>query len=210
MVAISRTGRLLRRLVRLSCRRPALTVAISLLLAAVSIVYTMQALTFKTSTRSLLPQDAGFVVRYAEYAKEFGELEDIVVVVEAGSFEGARAYAARLTDELESGPVKFHRIAYRIDPKRFEGRQLLYISTPELREIREKVFDHQEFMESFAGDPSLARLIEGANAGMASAFVANMFDLGLGQGSGEDTRFLRMVLDQIAGRLDHPTPYQSP
>src|SRR6266446_1766955 len=118
MVAISRTGRLLRRLVRLSCRRPAVTVAISLLLAAVSIFYTMQALTFKTSTRSLLPQDAGFVVRYAEYAKEFGELEDIVVVVEAGSFEGARAYAARLTDELESGPAKFHRIASPTHPKR--------------------------------------------------------------------------------------------
>ena len=211
MVAISRTGRLLRRLVRLSCRRPALTVAISLLLAAVSIVYTMQALTFKTSTRSLLPQDAGFVVRYAEYAKEFGELEDIVVVVEAGSFEGARAYAARLTDELESGPVKFHRIAYRIDPKRFEGRQLLYISTPELREIREKIFDHQEFMESFAGDPSLARLLEGVNTQMAAAFVSNLFDIGLqDKDLPVDTRFLRVLLDQMASRLERPAPYRSP
>src|SRR5690242_17596442 len=122
MVALSRTGRLLRRLVRLSCRRPALTVGISLLLAAVSIVYTVHALTFKTSTRSLLPQNAGFVQRYAEYAKEFGELEDIVVVVEAGSFEGARAYAVRLTDELNSSPVQFHRIAYRIDPKRLDRK----------------------------------------------------------------------------------------
>ena len=100
MIAISRTGRVLRRLVRLSCRRPAVTVAISLLLAAAAVAYTAHALTFKTSTRALLPQDAGYVVRYTEYAKEFGELEDIVVVVEAGSFEGARAYAARLTEEL--------------------------------------------------------------------------------------------------------------
>jgi hypothetical protein len=45
---------------------------------------------------------------------------------------------------------------------------------------------------------------------MASAFVSNLFDLGLGQGSGEDTRFLQLVLDQIAGRLEHPTPYRSP
>src|SRR4029077_17430128 len=141
--------------------RPAVTVGVSLLLAAVAVGYTMQALTFKTSTRSLLPQNAGFVVRYAEYSKEFGELEDIVVVVEAGSFEGARAYAARLTDELESGPVKFHRIAYRIDPKRFEGRQLLYHSTPELREIRQKIFDHHEFMERFACNRSLARMLKG-------------------------------------------------
>jgi hypothetical protein len=31
----------------------------------------MQALTFKTSTRSLLPQNAGYEERYAEYYKEF-------------------------------------------------------------------------------------------------------------------------------------------
>ena len=115
MVALSRTGRLLRRLVRLSCRRPIVTVGIALLLAAISVVYTVHALTFRTSTRALLPQNAGFVQRYGEYAKEFGELEDIVVVVEAGSFEGARAYATRLTDELELGPgqVPPHRLPHR-------------------------------------------------------------------------------------------------
>ncbi|HEY7651881.1 MAG TPA: MMPL family transporter [Methylomirabilota bacterium] len=211
MIAISRTGRLLRRLVRLSCRRPAVTVAIALLLAVISVVYTVQALSFKTSTRSLLPQNAGFVLRYAEYAKEFGELEDIVVVVEAGSFEGARAYAARLTEELQQAPVKFHRIAYRIDPKRFEGRQLLYLSTAELREIRDKIFDHQEFMESFAGDPSLARLLEGVNTQMAAAFVSNLFDIGLqDKDLPVDTRFLRVLLDQISSRLERPAPYRSP
>jgi len=211
MIAISRTGRTLRRLVRLSCRRPGVTVAISVLLAAAAVAYTAHALTFKTSTRALLPQDAGYVARYAEYAKEFGELEDIVVVVEAGSFEGARAYAARLTEELKQAPVKFHRIAYRIDPKRFEGRQLLYLTTPELREIRDKIFDHQEFMESFAGDPSLARLLEGVNTQMAAAFVSNLFDIGLqDKDLPVDTRFLRVLLDQMASRLERPAPYRSP
>jgi hopanoid biosynthesis associated RND transporter like protein HpnN len=211
MVAISRTGRVLRRLVRLSCRRPGVTVAISLLLAAAAVAYTTHALTFKTSTRALLPQDAGYVLRYAEYAKEFGELEDIVVVVEAGSFEGARAYAARLAEELRQGPVQFHRIAYRIDPKRFEGRQLLYLTTAELREIRDKIFDHQEFMESFAGDPSLARLLEGVNTQMAAAFVSNLFDIGLqDKDLPVDTRFLRVLLDQMASRLERPAPYRSP
>ena len=211
MIAISRTGRVLRRVVRLSCRRPALTVAVALLLAILSVAYTMHALTFKTSTRSLLPQDAGYVVRYGEYAREFGELEDIVVVVEAGSFEGARAYAVRLAEELKESAVPFHRIAYRIDPKRFEGRQLLYLSTDELREIRDKIFDHQEFMESFAGDPSLARLLEGVNTQMAAAFVSNLFDIGLqDRDLPVDTRFLRVLLDQMASRLERPAPYRSP
>lgn len=211
MIVISRTGRVLRRLVRLSCRRPGMTVALALLLAGLSVAYTSYALTFKTTTRALLPQDAGYVIRYGEYAREFGELEDIVVVVEAGSFDAARAYAVRLTEELRASEVPFHRIAYRIDPKRFEGRQLLYLSTAELKEIRDKIFDHQEFMESFAGDPSLARLLEGVNTQMAAAFVSNLFDIGLqDKDLPVDTRFLRVLLDQMAGRLERPGPYRSP
>jgi hopanoid biosynthesis associated RND transporter like protein HpnN len=211
MIAISRTGRLLRRLVHVSCARPVLTVVVSVALAAAGIAYTLSALTFMTSGRDVLPQSASYVKRYIEYARDFGELEDIVVVIEARSFEGAKAYAARLVQELRASPVKFHRIAYRIDPKQFEGRQLLYLSTDELKEIRDKVFDHQEFMESFAGDPSLARLLEGINTQMAAAFVSNLFDLGLNDHAlPVDTRFLSGLLDQISARLDRPTPYRSP
>ena len=211
MIVISRTGRLLRRLVRVSCARPAVTVALSLALSVLGIAYTLHALTFNTSGRDVLPQNASYVKHYVQIAKDFGELEDIVVVIEARSLEGAKAFAARLVQELRASPVKFHRIAFRIDPKQFEGRQLLYLSTSELKEIRDKVFDHQEFMESFAGDPSLARLVEGINTQMAAAFVSNLFDLGLkDQDLPVDTRFLGVLLDQISTRLERPTPYRSP
>ncbi|HEV8226669.1 MAG TPA: MMPL family transporter [Methylomirabilota bacterium] len=210
MIAITRTGRLLRRLVRLSCRRPIVTTAISLLLAVAGVIYTLHTLSFGTSGRDLLPRDAGYIVRYNQYAREFGELEDIVIVIEARTFEAAKAYAARLVHELRVSPIKFPRVTYRVDPQRFEGRQLLYLPTEQLKEVRDRIFDYQEFMESFAGDPSLARLVEGANAAMASAFVSNLFDLGLEKGGGENTRFLQLVLEQISDRLDRPTPYRSP
>ncbi|HAM54949.1 MAG TPA: hypothetical protein DCQ64_05925 [Candidatus Rokubacteria bacterium] len=210
MIAISRTGRLLRSLVRVSCRRPVLTVLVSLVLALAGTAYAVQGLRFKTSGRDLLPQNAGYVLRYAEYSRDFGELEDIVVVVEARSFEAARDYASRLVQELRNSPVKFPRASYRIDPKRFEGRQLLYLSTAKLREIRDKIFDHQEFMESFAGDPSLAQLLEGINTQIAASFLTTIFDLGLQEDKAVDTRFLRVLLDQITSRLDRPTQYRSP
>jgi len=211
MSSIANTGRLLRWMVRTSCRRPGLTVTLAVFLAILGVTYTLLALTFKTSTRSLLPQSAGYVARYAEYARDFGELEDIVVVVEAGSFEGARDYATRLTQELRDSPVEFHRIAYRIDPRRFEGRQLLYLPTAELKKIRDKIFDYQEFMEDFAGDPSLAGLLKGINTQLATAFVSNVFDLGLQDSNlPVDTGFLPVLLEQIASRLERPTPYRSP
>jgi hypothetical protein len=211
MIAISRTGRVLRRLVRLSCRRPVLTVALSLVLAVASLGYTVAELRFKTSGRDVLPQHAGYVQRYGEYARDFGELEDIVVAIEARTVEAAKAYAARLVQALRESPVRFPRAHYRIDPSQFEGRHLLYLDTPKLREIRDVIFDHQEFMEAFAADPSLAQLLEAVNTEMASAFVTHAFDIGLTKPDAPvDTRFLRSVLDQILTRLDRPAPYRSP
>jgi uncharacterized protein len=210
MIAISRTGRMLRRLVRVSCRRPYLTVALSLILALAGIAVTVQGLRFKTSGRDVLPQSAGYVQRYVEYARDFGELEDIVVVVEARTFEAAKAYASRLVQELRNSAVNFPRASYRLDPKRFEGRELLYLSPERLREIRTKIFDHQEFMENFAADPSLAQLLEGVNTQFAQAFMNNVFDLGLEDKNPADTRFLQVLLEQIEQRLDRPTPYRSP
>lgn len=210
MIAISRTGRLLRRLVRASCRRPSLTVIVSLGLAALAIAYTLEALTFKTSTRDLLPPGARYATLYAEYARDFGELEDIAVVVEGRTLEESKAFASRLVREIRRGPVKFQRVAYRIDPKRFEGRALLYLSPDKLKEIRDKIFDHQEFMENFAATPALDQLISGINTQIATAFVSSFFDLGLQDGGTVDLRFLKEVVGQISERLDHPTPYRSP
>ena len=206
MIAISRTGRMLRRLVRVSCRRPYLTVGLSLALAVLGVAVTVDGLRFKTSGRDVLPQNAGYVQKYVEYARDFGELEDIVVVVEARTFEAAKAYAVRLVQELRASPVTFERASYRLDPKRFEGRQLLYLSTEKLREIQAKIFDHQEFMETFAADPSLAQLIAGVNTQFAQAFMNNVFDIGLEDKSPADTRFLQVLLEQIDQRLDRPTP----
>src|SRR4029453_13933530 len=90
MIAISRTGRLLRRLVRLSCRRPLVTTSLSIILAVAGIAYTLHALSFKTSGRDLLPRDAGYVVRYNQYARDFGELEDSVIVMGAPASRRAR------------------------------------------------------------------------------------------------------------------------
>src|SRR5207249_4770431 len=81
----SRTGRLLRRLVRLACARPGLTVTAAAVLAALSVVYALTFLTFATSTRALLPQGKRFIEKYVEYSQEFGDLDNLVLAVQAPS-----------------------------------------------------------------------------------------------------------------------------
>jgi hopanoid biosynthesis associated RND transporter like protein HpnN len=195
--------------------RPGTTVTVAAVLAAVAVVYALVFLQVSTSQRALLPQGKRFIEKYTEYDKEFGDLDDLVLAVQAPSLPEATIYANRLVRELRANRVPLNRINYRIDPKQFEGRALLYLSTDKLKEIRERVFDYQEFMEKFAERPTLDQLVDGIATSIAQAFVTGLLDLGLDSGPGTskgslDLRFVSDVVSQISGRLDRPTPYRSP
>ena len=196
---------------RLACTRPAVTLGTGVAVAALAIAYTVAALGFATSTRALLPQGLPFVERYVEYEREFGELDDIAIVVEAPSLPEATVYATRLVRELEASPIRLGRVAHRIDPKQFEGRALLYLSTERLAEIRDRIVDYEDFLESFTARPTLDRLVEGVANQLATAFVGGFLDLGLeDRRSSLDLRFLGGLVDQISTRVDGPAPYRSP
>ena len=129
---VPRVGRFLQRIVGLAARHPCSILVVSCVLAAASVAYALTSLTLKTSQRDLLPPHQPSIQRYAEYAREFGDLDDIAVVVEASSLAEAKEYAGRLTNELRVRRVPLKRVAYRIDPKQFEGRALLYLSPEKL------------------------------------------------------------------------------
>ncbi len=212
MATAAITSHLLRRLVRAACVFPVVTVGAAVVLAVLSVWYALAALTFATSQRALLPQGKAYIERYVQYDREFGELDDMVIAVEARSLAEAKVYATRLVRELRTQQVPLRRITYRIDPKQFEGRALLYLSLEKLSEIRDKVFDYQEFMESFASRPTLDQLVDGLATQIANAFVTGFLDLGLEteqQGS-NDLRFIEDLVAQVAGRLERPIPYRSP
>ena len=211
MPVASLIGRPLRALVRMSCARPVATVLVALVLAVLSVVYALEYLTFATSTRSLLPPGKPYVERYTQYDREFGDLDSIAIVVEAPSLPEATLYANRLVRQLRAENVPLKRIAYRIDPKQFEGRGLLYLSKERLANIRDAVFDYQEFMEAFAARPTLDQLAEGMATQIANAFMANFIDLGLSEGKGaSDLKFVQDLVALIGSRLERPDPYKSP
>ncbi|MGH7332556.1 MAG: MMPL family transporter [Candidatus Rokuibacteriota bacterium] len=202
-------GRALAGVVRVSVRRPGLTVLVSLALAAVALGYTGHALTFLTSSFRLLPQHARYVVTLREYLRDFGELNDIVVAVEAPSPDEAKQFADRLAGLLrgEGGQT---RITYRIEPSYFDGRALLYLSPDELGTLRDRLYDYGEFLERYAGQPTLARLLEGLNTQLANAMALGFIDLGLEQKRATDVRFLEAILGQMRSQLAGAPRYASP
>jgi hopanoid biosynthesis associated RND transporter like protein HpnN len=208
---ISTSGRILRRLARLASVYPVATLAVAVLLAAAGVGYALITLTLATSQRDLLPRGQPSIQRYVEYAAEFGELDDVAIAVEAPSLAEAKEYASRLGRELRARDVPLGRITYRVDPKQFEGRALLYLSPERLREIRDRIYDNQELMEAFAARPTLDTLVHGISTQVASGFVTGFLDLGLSESKGAvDLRFIQDLVRQISERLERPALYRSP
>jgi len=118
MVPLSLTGRILQTLVRLCCAHPALTVSMAFAFAALGAGYAAHSLTLETSKFHLLPLHQRYATLYKDYAEDFGQLEDIVVVVEGPEIKTSTAYAARLAGVLRQGALGTARISYRIDASR--------------------------------------------------------------------------------------------
>src|SRR5262245_11390378 len=205
-----RIGAVMAAVARACGRHPISTVVVSALLAAAGIFYTAHSLSFVSSNLRLLPQGEPYVVLLKEYQRDFGELNDIVIVVESPSPERAKAYAATLAHALERDGLASRRVTYRVDPAYFDGRALLYLSVDELTALRDRLFDYQEFIEAYAAHPTLPQLLAGLNQQIANAMALGFLDLGLGGSRSNDLRFLEAVIDRLSARIDGAGMYASP
>src|SRR2546429_391084 len=193
------TGASLSRLVRVSIKRPGLTIGICLTLALAGLVVTARHLTFQTSSVELLPPHHIYVQRFKEYLRDFGELNDIVIAIEAPSPSRAEVYADRLATEIKRLPGA-GRVAYRVDPDLFAGQALLYLSTPELDDLADKIRLHRPFIERYAARPTLAELLDAIGDEIARRLALGFVDLGLDGGGTEkvDAGFVDALLGVVA------------
>jgi hopanoid biosynthesis associated RND transporter like protein HpnN len=196
--------------VRLCCARPALTVVVALAAAAAGVGYAAHSLTLETSKFHLLPLHQRYATLYKDYAEDFGQLEDIVVVVESPAVETSTAYAARLAGILRAGALGTARVSYRIDANHLEAHALLYLPLDTLRATLASVASQEELLADFAATPTLDRLVDGINQHFGATFLPGAFGAG-----GEDEAntahilLLRDLLTQMSARIDG-APYRSP
>jgi len=147
-----------------------------------------------------------------EYDREFQDVVDaLVVVVEAPSVAAAKAYAERLAKELQLRRAPLAQVTYRSDPRLLGSHALLYLSPEQLVDLRDKMFDHEEFIQSFATRPTLETVVLGMAREIAVAFTSRFLDLGLTDAnSGPDLQVVRNLVGQMSSRISSPTPYHSP
>ncbi|MDO9068961.1 MAG: hypothetical protein Q7W05_10970, partial [Deltaproteobacteria bacterium] len=66
---------------------PRLTLLLALFLSVISVIYTFNNMEFLTGRDDLMPRNAPFQVDYRAYRGEFGDQEEIVVVIESDDAE---------------------------------------------------------------------------------------------------------------------------
>ena len=147
-------------------------------MAALGAGYAAHSLTLETSKFHLLPLHQPYATLYKDYAEDFGQLEDIVVVVQSPAVETSTAYAARLAGVLRDGVLGTARISYRIDASRLEAHALLYLPLDTLRDTLDTVASQEELLADFAATPTLDRLVEGINQYIGATFLPGAFGPG--------------------------------
>ncbi len=201
-------------------RAPRVVVTAALALAALSVLYTVANLQFKTD-RDDLVSAASYQQRLTkELYREFGDRDGFVVVIENRNRAESLAFLTALVRRLQSDSRNFEEMFYRVDPKAFATHALLYLSPEDLTALRDKVVEHRDFIAGLADSPDLPTFFRLVNQRVTTGLVGELFTGFLdeppkrtdGKAEAEpvDLGFLATILRQMAAELDGGRAYRSP
>jgi hopanoid biosynthesis associated RND transporter like protein HpnN len=128
-------GRLLKGLVRLAIWRPKLTVALGMLGIAASLYLCSTRLVYHTSRAALLDQREAYHQRWKRYVEEFGEQEDVVVVVQGESRDALIPAIDTVVREVSAQTKYFQAVLHEIDLTKFRNKGLYFLPTEDLLKI---------------------------------------------------------------------------
>lgn len=132
-------SRSLASLVMTVCRAPRLVLVIALLLCGISIYAALTQLEYLTRRDDLISGNKEHQRRWRNYLGEFGQDEDIVVVVEGTNPQAMREALETLAVKIGQYPKQFDRLFYKVDLHPLQNRALLYPNAEDLAQIEEQL-----------------------------------------------------------------------
>jgi hopanoid biosynthesis associated RND transporter like protein HpnN len=130
--------RLLARLVSGVCRRPRTVLVLSLLVAGLS-VFSLRFLEYRTQRSDLISPNKDSQKRWRQYLAEFGNDDDIVVVVKGHDRPQMQQALDALADKVRQQPALFDRLFYKVDLRSLQNRALLFLPTEQIRQIQDNL-----------------------------------------------------------------------
>ncbi len=155
------------------CAWPLLVIAV--VLAVVSVYYTVTHLAIHTSRNDLVASNQHLIQRTEAMDRAFGGRDGMVVVVENGHPKRAIKFADDLAAQLRRYPDHFPEIFYHIDPETFKRSALLYLEPQELDKIKTRLLEQQDLLSGLAADPRLTTFYGLVNDRIARAMIGEIF-----------------------------------
>ncbi len=147
----------------------------TVIIGAAAAYYSYHYLTFVTSRDELVSSDQRLIQLSRKVDRQFGSLDNLVVVVENTDLHRSIQFAEDLAKELRQYPRDFRDLFYRVDPDKFKDWALLYPEQKDLVEFKRKLLDHRREMEALAADPRLSKFFQVVNEEITRALISHLF-----------------------------------
>ncbi len=128
-------------LTRICCRSPVAVLALGFLLAILAVYGASEKLGFKMSRLDLINPDSGFNQLWLGYIEEFGDSDEVIVVVEGKSNVEVIPVLDVLSDKIARHPDLFQGVLHEIDLSKIKQKGLHYVPQRELEVIRQFALD---------------------------------------------------------------------
>ncbi len=209
-------ARLLVRLTDGVCRWPWLVLAFTVVTCGLSVYLACARLAFHTQRSDLINPHKDFQKRWLAYLAEFGDDEDMVVVVQGRDRARMEQALETLARNVAAKPALFDRLFYKVDLRALRNRALLFLPVGEIARIQDNLRSMNLLLEPpFIGplDPlagwkqlTLAQLVQEARRRARKLPTAGPLDE-------DDAQFLAQfaaIALSAAAVLDDPARYASP
>lgn len=179
-------------------RYPLLVLLVAVLLSSVSVYYTYGNLKFLTGRDDLMPKHSDFHRNYREFRQEFGDREEIVVVMESQQSAQTIQFGAELAGRLAQRPDLFKEVFFPAGLPFFQKNGMLFLSTAELKRLRENLAKVQPVLGDLAAAPSVQTLFTSLTARMESYMMGEPG----AEGAEEQRASLTFMLDRLGSGLE--------
>ncbi len=147
-------------------RYPLAIVLGALLLSALSVVYTKNNLEFLTGRDDLMPKNSKFHRDYREYRQEFGDTEEIVIVVESDDPDKAGRFGRELFASLQKRKDVFHEVFYPNGLPFFQKNGMLFLPLEDLQTLGKNISLAMPVLKDLSASPSVQTLFTSLTARM--------------------------------------------
>src|SRR6516165_5818154 len=136
------------------CRHPWWALNFTLLSCVICGIYTWKNLTYLTHRNDLISDKKEYLKRWHQYVEEFGDDDDMVVVVRGDDRKKMENVLDELAAEIDKRPESFEGLFYKVDLTSLHRRALLFLPTEQIRQVQH----HIQGMSLLLEPPVLAQL----------------------------------------------------